>query len=367
MKLREYFSLIQTNLSGKRIKEKIIVFESDDWGTIRISSVKNQKKLIDLGIDFSEDQHTLYDGLETNEDMQKLADLLNSFEDFKGNKACFTLNAVMANPQFEQIRRDDYQNYYYEEFWETYNNYSDSDRVLDIIKDGINSKLFLAQFHSREHVNVELWLELLRNKNVDFLKAFDFGIFALGKKYTMGFGKHIAATYDTFNKQYVEKSFDEGLKIFDRSFHYLPISYIPNNYIWNIEWNTLLSSFGISHIQGMKYILQPKYSPKEKRKKVRLYSGKLTKYNQTYGVRNCTFEPLERNYDFGKVLREIELAFLFKQPAVLSTHRVNYTSRISYDTRDKSLKELQSLLKKIKINWPDVIFLNTAELTSYLR
>ncbi len=83
-------------------------------------------------------------------------------------------------------------------------------------------------------------------------------------------------------------------------------------------------------------------------------------------VRNGTFEPSfypsNRRKALDMCLADIESAFRWNQPAVISTHRINFVSGLSVENRDKNLKLFDELLKTILKKWPDVQFLNTVEL-----
>lgn len=358
---------VHTNCLGNSISDKVIVFESDDWGSIRISSKEDQEYLYSFGIDFNEDQYTMYDGLETNEDIDILCETLLRFKNSDGYHPKFTLNTVCANPDFNKIAASNFSTYFYEPITKTYSNYSNSDKVLEKINLGINEKIVYPQFHSREHVNVDLWLSLLNSKDRYFSEAFKRGIFALGSKYTSEYGKHIAATYDTSNVEYVKSSILSGSELFFEIFGYKSITYIPNNYVWNPDWDHFLIDAGILHIQGMKYLLLSKEKVNQKRKILRLYNGKMNKLGQTYSVRNCTFEPLSCSYSLDKTLFEIKSSFLFNKPAIISTHRANFTSRLGPRSRDKSIKELSSLIKYILKKWPNVKFLSSNDYLSYTK
>ena len=61
-------------------------------------------------------------------------------------------------------------------------------------------------------------------------------------------------------------------------------------------------------------------------------------------------------------MREIEFAFNCKKPAIICTHRVNYTSGISIENRNLNLKLLNSLIEKIKEKYTKVEFMSTDEL-----
>jgi hypothetical protein len=65
-------------------------------------------------------------------------------------------------------------------------------------------------------------------------------------------------------------------------------------------------------------------------------------------------------------LREIEIAFRCGKPAVINSHRINFTSRISKEHRDLSLRSLDDLLSKIVKKYPKVEFLNSEQLAKVM-
>jgi hypothetical protein len=81
-------------------------------------------------------------------------------------------------------------------------------------------------------------------------------------------------------------------------------------------------------------------------------------------VRNVVFEPTEERgidwVDF--TLKQIENAFRWDKPAIISSHRVNFCGHIDKKNREKGLKSLESLLQEIVKKWPDVEFMSADEL-----
>ena len=96
---------------GGQIK-KIIVIESDDWGSIRTSNKKAYKSLSENGYNMYKSPYTL-DSLESDEDLLGLYDVLSSVKDSSENPACFTANMILANPNFEAIEKNNFSNYVY--------------------------------------------------------------------------------------------------------------------------------------------------------------------------------------------------------------------------------------------------------------
>ena len=88
------------NALGSKSKRKIIVFESDDWGTIRMSSKNAFNHFLTKGYPVDQCPYNTYDCLESNEDMESLFSVLLNFRDGNQNHPCFTANHVVANPDF---------------------------------------------------------------------------------------------------------------------------------------------------------------------------------------------------------------------------------------------------------------------------
>jgi hypothetical protein len=97
--------------------------------------------------------------------------------------------------------------------------------------------------------------------------------------------------------------------------------------------------------------------------------GKRNGFGQIYITRNCHFEPSDPLYvDWvDSCLYEIENAFIWHKPAVVSSHRVNYVGFINPNNADKGLKELNRLFLKILKRWPEVEFMTSTELGDLIK
>ena len=86
-----------------------------------------------------------------------------------------------------------------------------------------------------------------------------------------------------------------------------------------------------------------------------------------YYTRNCAFEPSSYTYkNVDTTLSQIQAAFRWNKPAIISTHRVNFVGGLQKINRDHGIKELIFLLKAIKKNWPDVKFISSSNLLDLL-
>lgn len=372
MKLKPFIARNVLNVPGWRTNRKIVVFESDDWGSIRMPSKSVYEKMLNNGVPVDKCPYNRYDSLASEKDLQELFNVLIKYKDINDNNPVITANTVVANPDFDRIRESGFRQYYYEPFKETLKKYPNHQNSFSLWKKGIEEKLFFPQFHGREHVNVDLWLELLKSGNKKFCQAFDNGFWGLVPPVVDNYKRiNIQASFDSTHPEKVEKLKDqiiEGLSLFEKIFGYRAESFIANNFIWDNALNPVLKKNGVEHLQGMKYQLYPLYDNK-KRKKQRRYLGEKNLSNQMYLIRNSSFEPTQNpQLDIvGGCIREISNAFFWNKPAIISTHRINFIGYIDQTNRDRNLKLFDSLLKKILTKWPNVEFMTSVDLGSIIR
>ncbi|HON17715.1 MAG TPA: hypothetical protein PK990_00935 [Salinivirgaceae bacterium] len=354
------------NLKGWKTNRKIIVFESDDWGSIRMPSKEIFIKCLRDGYPVDRSIYTKYDSLESEDDLTFLLDLLASKQNQKGQNPVFTVNCLVANPNFDKIRATDFQEYHYELVTETFQRYPKHARNWEIWKKALSEKLFYFQSHGREHLNVHRFLNDLRKNVTEARYAFDLGMPGIFHLNNIDQGNNYVVPFEFENEddklskiQIVE----EGLILFEKLFGYKSESFIAGNYVWYDEIENILSKNFVRFIQGSYYQLIPKGNYNGFIK-VRHITGELNPKNQIYLVRNASFEPSTSPWKdwVNSCLNEINLAFCLKRPAIVSTHRLNYVGFIDQSNRDNSLKLLDRLLNEIINRWPDVEFLNSVEL-----
>jgi hypothetical protein len=99
-------------LAGWRSKRKIVVFESDDWGSVRNKDLVSRNQLEVKGIDTESSSFNRYDSFESTEDLHKLYEVLTSVKDKNNRNAVFAPLVIVANPDFEKIFENNFQNIY---------------------------------------------------------------------------------------------------------------------------------------------------------------------------------------------------------------------------------------------------------------
>lgn len=352
---------LSCNFRGQTLKQKVVVIESDDWGSIRMPSRNAFDKLMQCGIPVENSVYCKYDGLERDSDVLSLLAIFERIEREYGKRAILTMNFVTSNPDFPNIANSEFESYFSEDIPSTYRTYAESSRVLEYVKLGIEMGFFFPQFHGKEHVNVPYWMELIRT-NKKFKFAFDQQIFGLSNDVFPELQRSVQATYDTLDENYQNESLSVGLNIFEKIFGYRSRSFITNNYILSESSFQTLKNKGVEVLQGMKYQKLPIEPKEQRRKRIRRSFGEVDlQSGLKFSIRNCTFEPTEIGDTVDRTLHQIRIAFLMKKPAVISTHRINFTSRMSIDNRDRNLKEFEKLLFRIIEEWPDVQFMSSIE------
>ncbi len=350
------------NIPGWRTKRKIVVIESDDWGSIRMSSKKSFDFFLSKGLEVNKCPYNSNDALESNEDLEFLFEVLNSVKDKNGNSAILTANNVVANPDFGKIKADNFQKYHYELFTDTLKKYPKHDKVVNLYEEGISKNLIQPQSHSREHVNVALWMKALQDNDEITHMAFDQNMFSVHPSDKPLYKDEFMDAFGS-NKIIEEQKeiITDGLNIFENIWGFKSKSFIAPSYTWNPKLEETLNSGGVKYIQGI--MIQKTHSefyglPIKKKYH---YQGQKNKLGQRYLVRNAFFEPtLLPGFDYvSDCLNRIDIAFKNKKPAIIGSHRLNFTGLINPDNRDKNLKSLTELLKKIKTSWSDVEFMSS--------
>jgi hypothetical protein len=354
---------IQAYLRGWRSADKILVIESDDWGSIRTSSAAAYRRLVARGYAMERSCWSV-DALETDEDLEALYGVLERFRDARGRPACITANMVMANPDFAAIRRSGFEEYVYEPAASTLAASSERQNVAALWREGMQRRLFRPQFHAREHVRWRAWLGALRSGSAEALETLDLGMCgvprAVSKEKQSFFEPvYIGASADESRALDVRAMVREGVRLFEGQFGFRSLSTVAPNCVWTDTTEQAWAESGVRYIQGA--FLQ--YGQAGRRPRGH-YLGQRTRHNGRYLVRNATFEPARqlRGEPWRGCLAQIARAFRFGIPAIVSSHRVNYVGSIVAANRKRGLDQLGRLLASVVSRWPEVHFLSSAEL-----
>ncbi len=355
------------NIPGWRSRFPIVVFESDDWGSIRMPSNGVFKSLMASGIDLLSDdgsRFNKFDSLATAEDISSLFEVLSSIKDITGRAAVFTPASVVANPDFSRIKESGFTEYHYESFVETLKRYPGCENSFNLWLEGIKERLFVPQFHGREHLNVSVWMRALGDGHKKSMVAFNNHMWGISTSKDPEIKVEFQAAFDFINPIDLKKHEEiivSGLSLFEELFGYKARYFVPPNGHFSYNLEGVIVKSGVRFLSTYKFHLEPIGAGRKKRHLHWL--GQKSKSGIVYMTRNCFFEPSQSGKDWiDSCLKDIEVAFRWGKPAIISTHRVNYIGALDKRNRDNGLFNLETLLKRIKKKWQNVVFLTTEEL-----
>jgi hypothetical protein len=355
-----------TQIPGWKTRKKIIVFESDDWGSIRMPSNEVKNSLHKSNPNIANDLYCKYDNLENSDDLNALFELLKKYKDKNGRNPVITANTIVANPNFDKIKGSNFENYFYETFLETLNNYYPNQNVFKLYQQGITENIFFPQFHGREHVNVSKWLNELKNNNNLLIEAFNHKVFGIPLNISNNSRGNFMASFDAISQTEIdslEKNLADGLNLFENIFHYKSKTIICPCYVWPNEINKILAEKGVKAFQGMKFQFEPSKNKTEYSKSFH-YTGQKGQFNLRYLVRNVFFEPthFQQQSHINELISKITTAFKWNNPVIIGTHRINFIGSLQESNRNTNLQKLDEVLNKITSQHPDVEFYTSAEL-----
>ena len=342
----------------------IVIFESDDWGSIRVPSKEALRDYCAVHPEFHPNPYQTYDGLERYEDYDALKSVLTKHVDDRGHYARFTLNFVMANPVFNDsllINRS----FQFESIADTYKRYfGERKTFLSGLLDEVNNAdcVFRPQLHGREHLNATVWMK----KTIESRALLDAYLL---KMIGVNPGKY--SDMDVLNSSNTLINRDEyirdAVQMFRALFGFSPQSFIAPCYVIDRSCESVLANEGVTVLQGARFMNKPRRDGSLA--KIPWFMGWKNPFGQTCLVRNCYFEPTKSMF-VGKTIdmcvddsfAEIASALDSKRPAIVCSHRMNYTSIISCENRDSSLIALDKLLTKIEAAYPSVEYMSSDEL-----
>lgn len=359
LSLRDKLAKNYINAVGWTSKRKMVLIESDDWGSIRTASRDVYETLLAAN-GGAGDFFDKYDALESSEDLERLFEVLSSVKDKNGNSFVMSPISVVANPDFEAIERNGFSEYVYETVLDTYKRFPSTSKSFEVAQEGIRAGIWNPQFHGREHINASRWLKALQigdelSKKAFDLRSLNYGCMPSGINYLRAFD--IDALEDIPN---VNKVMEEGLSVFEKVWGYKAMAFCaPCGYVRR-ETVDVAARNGIKLAAGQYFASQGD----GKVEMINKYWGSKTQDGITFYRRNCKFEPArDHNIDWvDRCLSEIKIAFRWGKPANIDSHRVNFIGSIYPENRDYTLKELKRLLQEIVKRWPDVEFVNAGQI-----
>jgi len=356
------------NLIGWRTGRKIVVISVDDYGNVRVDSSKARERMNKAGLKVR-NRFDAYDAMETREDLEHLFDVRSSVKDRNGRHAVFTPFAVSCNIDFEQMADEGYERYIGEPLPETFNKLSALqpaayEGTWGLLKEGISKGVLAPQFHGREHINLNVFEERLGNKDQELLAALaNRSYTSISVKKSTPVSNMSAFDFWNFNEnERFKKVIRDGLDVFEKVYGYRSNYFNPPGGIVHPVLFDELKNNGVAFMDMP--LIKKEHQGEGKYTTKFYFTGKVNWLGQTFLVRNVVFEPTEdRGIDWIEYsLKQIETAFRWSRPAIISSHRVNFCGHIEPANRRKGLDALGGLLSAITRRWPEVELLAASEL-----
>lgn len=359
------------NLYGWKTRRKIVVFSVDDYGNVRLDSQSALERMHQAGLK-AKSRFDLFDTLETKEDLEMLYDTLTSVKDKHGHHAVFTPFALSCNIDFEQMAAEQYEVFRNETLPVTYQKLSEQqpkayEGTWDLWQEGIEKGLMKPQFHGREHLNLKVFTEKLARKDLDIMTALQNRSYAALSANEYPTINYTAAFdfWDPEENQALYEIVKDGLSSFEKVYGYKAEHFMPPTSKISDTILDKLSALGIRFVD--RGLIHKQHEGFGKYKTTVNYTGKSSKGDLTFMVRNVVFEPTENDNAVAQAMQSIEAAFRMNQPAIISSHRVNFCGHIDPNNRKKGITALQVLLKKMVAKWPDVEFMSSIALCNEIR
>ena len=356
------------NARGWRTSSRLVALAVDDYGSVRTASPHAWKQLESAGLAVS-NQMDRFDAVETRDDLAALFEVLGAVRDSKERPAVFTAYTLSANPDFEQIRADG-KRYHFETVPRTFEQLAAEQPTAyggawSLWQEGMAKGLIRPQFHGREHYNIELLEKKLAAQAWDLLTNLECSSMAgIGRETTMpgvgfteAFGLHDKASLSA-HRQILE----DGLNLFEQVWGFRSETFTPPAQKLHPSLYPVAEAGGVVSIDKPLRCVRPMGDGTSQREVNR--SGRQKGQGHVTVVRNVVFEPCK---DMGfepvsRALEQVQAAFFWGRPAIISSHRVNFGGHLDEANRMRGLDALRRLLESIVARWPEVEFVSVDQL-----
>ena len=189
-----------------------------------------------------------------------------AFKDKNGQHPVFTPVSLVANPDFEKIKAYDFERYHFEPFTRTLDRFEREDAFI-LWKEGIEKRLFVPQFHGREHLNVQVWMRKLRGNDPHTRLAFEHGFWGYTNAHPAGISYQAAFDLELpADMEYQKEVISTGLDLFESLHGYKASYFVPPNGPFNETLEKTAAEKGIQFMSASKIHREPQGNGKFKKK-----------------------------------------------------------------------------------------------------
>lgn len=342
-----------------------VVFESDDWGACEYAPTRQewerQKALTPTG-----EWQPYFDGrLESPDDMERLGAVLESVRDSRGHPAVFTAFTCLANPDFAKIAAGGGKNYHDLMVDEGFPSPWPGRDVVASWQKAVACGIWEPEFHARfHHTHAADWLALLRDPSPEGDRArgrFSRQIYCQDRHFP---------EYRAMTRAEIVSWISPAIEAFRRIFGRLPEAGVTSDATAEVEavWAEhgmrifCLRNFSIPGAPPIIYHTKP-WNNQDASTPMGAWNPQT---DVIYLSRNIFFEPAhDPEYSFDRTMDHIRQVWARNEPAVISTHRINYV-HYRPEKEECGLRELRRVLEAL-VETPGIQFLSTREVAARYR
>lgn len=331
----------------------IVVIESDDWGRCGLPSLEAMEELKVSGVPIGASPWDYY-GLESEDDVARLGDMLSGICDSDGRPACITANFIMANADLERMRQENFQEFRWVPIdqglpapWR--------ETLMPAYCDNVRRGVFYPGLHGFTHFNVSAMMNLLRQSS------------ARGERMRL-LARHgvpyLASLTPECNFALVERQdgserflsesaqdewIESGVSLFTRAFGRRPLTTCAPGYRADEATFRAWRRHGIAAVQING-------------------SDGISLADDTVVVgRNVAFEPsLVADFRAASAIDAAARIVECGHPIVVCSHSINYMSRF-LGQAEEGRRQLAELLRGLLAICPDLRFASDADVVSAWR
>jgi hypothetical protein len=343
----------QVPVEGFTFGRPLVVLQSDDWGRVGVRDREAWEELRNEGLNLGERSYDFY-GLETAEDVEAIASLLNRHRDSVGRPPCLEMNFIVTNVDFAKVVANNFRQIYLRTLTDGLPDGWKRPGLFEAYRSGISANVFVPALHGTTHFcrpALERHLsdpgqrgELLRTLWKAGVPYIHWRMPWIGFEYS-DFGKH--GREEFLSSEIQEALINDAVKIFTQFFSQAPRSACAPGYRANESTHAAWASRGIQVAQNGPGSAMPPHFDKH---------GILHLY------RSMDFEPAaDQELSVDACLRTAENCFARGLPAIVSVHSINFHSTLK-DFRSRTLSLLDEFLAALESKYPDLLYVRDEDL-----
>jgi len=342
---------------------RTVVVESDDWGACEYAPTRALWEAACEQAPAGSLRNAQYGKLESPEELERLGALLDRYPDGNGLPLTLTAFFCLANPDYARIKATgEYHDLPVDRgfppLWQ-------GAGLVAAWRQAVENGWLSPEFHSRlHHIHAGEWLRLLKGDGPESEEArrrFEHETYYQNRHYPEYAGMTPEATW-----QWIAPA----LATFERLFSRRPTAGVTSDAtaLTEIIWAAngirtfCLRNFSIPGAAPLVYATKP-WNNQDPATPMGAWNPVT---DVVYLSRNIFFEPgFDPEYRFEKIISDIEAVWQRNEPAILSTHRLNFISW-NREIAARGLSELQRLLAHLHERG-DVHFMTTDEVAQLYR